>query len=438
MTRREAWALLEYLIRLPPEKKRLALIDLPPAALRRIAEEWFWQAHGGQREPKGDWRIWLNLAGRGFGKTRAGAEWTWARVREHPGARIALVGGKLDEVFKVMVKGPSGMIATAGSDEPAIWLPGDRTLRLPAGAEAYAYSAERPESLRGPEHDFAWCDELAKWRNADSTWDNLMLGLRRGERPRALVTTTPRAVPLLRRIRGLDKVAETGGRSDGNLHLAEQVLAAMKAAYGDTRFGRQELDGELIEDVEGALWPRQLIEARRAPPLSGELLRRVVIGVDPPASATGTCGISVCGLGGDTILYVLADASESGLSPNGWARAVAREAEHWGADRVVAEANHGGDMVREVLKAVAPGLPLKLVHASRGKVARAEPIAALFENREAKFAGRFPALEDELAGMTTGGAYQGPGISPDRADAMVWAMTELMPQGRREPRIVRL
>ncbi|HYI49644.1 MAG TPA: terminase family protein [Allosphingosinicella sp.] len=447
MTRKEAWALLRMLLSLPPEKRALALAELPQPALRTIAEEWFWQAHGGQREPKGDWRIWLSLAGRGFGKTRAGAEWVWARAREAPGARIALVGGTLGEVARVMVTGRSGLIATAGSDEAALWLPTARTLRFPSGAEAVAYSAAAPEALRGPEHEFAWCDELAKWApstssgrgRADATWDNLMLGLRGGERPRVLVTTTPRPVPLLRRIMGLEGLATTRGRSWDNVHLAREVLAGMDAAYGGTRLGRQELEGELIEDVEGALWTRAMIEACRVAGMgtvtSNCPLRRVVVGVDPPGTAAGTCGISVCGQGHDLTLYVLADASAGGLSPNGWARAVAKAAEEWGADRVVAEANHGGDMVREVLKAVAPGLPLKLVRASRGKSARAEPVAALFESGEAKFAGRFPELEDELAGMIAGGGYEGPGVSPDRADAMVWAMAELMPGGRREPKV---
>ena len=271
-----------------------------------------------------------------------------------------------------------------------------------------------------------------------------MLGLRRGERPRALVTTTPRPVPLLRRIRALAGLAETRGRSADNVHLCADFLAAMDQAYGGLRIGRQELDGELLGDVEGTLWPRGMIEDRRAAAVTAEEIQagdrpflRIVIGVDPPATAAGACGISVCGLGADGVRYVLADASENGLSPAGWAAAVARAARRWRADRVVAEANHGGDMVNEVLKAAAPGLPLRLVHASRGKVARAEPIAALFENGEAKFAGRFPALEDELAGLTAGGAYQGPGASPDRADAMVWAMTELIDRAR-EPRIAML
>jgi phage terminase large subunit-like protein len=346
MTRKEAWALLDELARMTPEERRLLLSRLPPAAFRTLAEEWFWRAHGGQREPvasagsgPGDWLTWLLRAGRGFGKTRAGAEWVWARVREAPNAQIALVGGNLGEVVRVMINGPSGLIATAGTGERALWVPTARTLRFASGAQAFAYSGERPDALRGPEHDFAWCDELAKWRHGDATWDNLMLGLRRGARPRTLVTTTPKAVPLLRRIRGLDRFVETLGTTRGNPHSVEAFVQAMDKAYGGTRLGRQELEGELIEDVEGALWPRALIEANRTEKRDCPAFLRVVVGVDPPASAAGTCGISVCALGEDGICYVLADASESGLSPEGWARSAARAAETWGADRVVAEAN---------------------------------------------------------------------------------------------------
>jgi phage terminase large subunit-like protein len=438
ISRREARAIMEFLLQLPPEDRALALRRLPPSALLTVAESWFWRGHRGQRARKGDWLTWLLRAGRGFGKTRAGAEWIWARVRQTPGARIALVGANLGEVGRIMVTGPSGLIATAGAGEGPRWLPSVRTLRFKNGAEAFAYSAERPDSLRGPEHDFAWCDELAKWRHADATWDNLALGMRRGEQPRVVVTTTPRAVPLLRRIRALERFSETHGTSFGNLHLPGAHLGAIEAAYGGTRLGRQELGGELIEDVEGALWPREMIEMSRVENRDCPSFRRVVVGVDPPASAAGTCGISVCALGEDGILYVLADASESGLSPDGWARSVARAAETWGPDRVVAEANNGGEMVASVLRGAAPSLPVKLVHASRGKVPRAEPVAAAFERGEAKFAGRFPALEDELAGMVTGGRYEGPGASPDRADAMVWAMTELMATPKAEPRIRRL
>jgi phage terminase large subunit-like protein len=309
-------------------------------------------------------------------------------------------------------------------------------------ALALPYSADAAEALRGPQHHYAWCDELAKWRHGDATWDNLMLGLRAGERPQVLVTTTPRAVPLLRRIRGLDGFVETRGTTGENVHLAPDFLADMEAAYGGSRLGRQELGGELIEDVAGSLWPRAVIEACRCDrpdpnpsPEREEFFRRIVVGVDPPATAAGTCGISVCGLGADGVIYVLADLSAAGLSPDGWARAVRAAAAAWGADRVIAEANQGGDMVRSVLKAAGAGLPVKLVRASRGKAARAEPVATLFENGEAKFAGCFPALEDELAGLTAGGDYAGPGPSPDRADAMVWALADLLLGTERRPSV---
>ena len=418
-----------------PERRERALRAMAPPALRGLIEEWGWNAYRGQLAPEGEWRVWLLIAGRGFGKTRAGSEWVLERIREaeEAGAEppsIALVGANLGEVERVMVAGPSGLVATAGTGERPLWQAGRRRLLFPGGAQALAYSAERPESLRGPQHHFAWCDELAKWRCGDATWDNLMFGLRAGERPRTLVTTTPRAVPLLRRIRGLEGAVRTHGRSRDNVATAAAALAAMEADYGGTRRGREELDGEWIEDVEGALWPWSLIEASRG---EAPELVRVVVGVDPPASADGVCGISVCGEGSDGRLYVLADASAGGLRPDGWAQAVARAAESWGADRVVAEANNGGDMVESVLRNVAPALPVRLVHASRGKVARAEPIAALFDRGIALFAGRFAELEEELAGMTQGGGFTG--RSPDRADAMVWALTELSPQPRAEPRI---
>jgi phage terminase large subunit-like protein len=419
------------------------LKGLPPRVLRGLVELWQWQAHGGQKEPKRDWTVWLLMAGRGFGKTRAGAEWVSARARELPDARIALIGGSRDEVAKVMVEGPSGLIRVARAGERPVWKPTLGTLRFTSGAQAFVYSAEAAEGLRGPEHHFAWADELAKWplRQADAAWDNLMMGLRLGARPRCVVTTTPRAVPLLKRVRSLGGTAETKGRTADNPHLPDAFVGWARDTYAGTRLGRQELDGELIEEVEGALISRALLEQARCPlsptplPQRGEgLFTRVVVGVDPPASAGGTCGIVVCAAAGDCVLHVLADASVSGASPERWARAVAVAAEAWGADRVIAEKNQGGDMVGSVLWTVEPSLPVKLVSASRGKVARAEPVAALFEAGRAKLAGCFPELEDELAGLMIGGGYVGPGRSPDRADAMVWAMTALMRRPA-EPRI---
>ncbi len=464
---------------------RTAFVKTLPRAVQEIVGAWAGQSRPGQRPPDGDWRIWLIMGGRGYGKTRAGAEWMLG-LAETPNLRLALVGPTEDEARSVMVEGPSGILACATDAERPAWEPSLGRLSWANGTRAFVYSAASPEALRGPEHDHAWCDELAKWPRAEAAWDNLMFGLRRGALPRVLATTTPRPTPLMRKLAGRGDVVLTRGRTADAALLAPAVVSHLTALYGGTRLGRQELDGELIDDVEGSLWPRDLIErcrvdlrfpspcrgegqlaegergegpaseprreraltlppgsAGRAPPspLQGEgFFRRVVVGVDPPASAEGdACGIVVCALLDDGTAQVVEDASVSGRSPEGWARAVAGAAHRWGADRVVAEGNQGGAMVASVLRGADIDLPLRMVHASVGKSARAEPVAALFERGAAKFAGAFPELEDELAGLIAGGGYEGPGRSPDRADAMVWAMTELMLGRRRaEPRIRRL
>jgi len=422
---------------LPAPDRRIALESLPEAARRVLAADWPSWAHPGQAPPDDEWRVWVMLAGRGFGKTRAGAEWVSAFARAHPEAAIALVGATPDEARAVMVEGRSGLLALARAEERGAmrWEPSRRRLTFASGAVAFLYSAANPESLRGPEHHLAWCDELAKWRRGQAAWDNLRLGLRLGERPRALVTTTPRVVPVLKRILALDGTVLTGGGTRANPHLPEDFIHAVEAAHGGTRFGRQELEGALLEDVEGALWPREMMERCKVQvgTVAGNC-PRVMVGVDPPASESGTCGIVVCGMDRDGIAYVLADCSAGGLSPEGWARKVAQAAEAWGAHRVVAERNNGGEMVASVLRGADAGLPVILVHAADGKAARAEPVAVLFEAGKAKFAGAFPALEDELAGFTPAG-WRGAGASPDRADAMIWAMTELAVKPRREPRI---
>jgi phage terminase large subunit-like protein len=368
------------------------------------------------------------MAGRGFGKTRAGAEWVSARARAEPRARIALVGTTLDDVVKVMIEGESGLLATARTGEAVRWRPSRGELLFPSGATAFAYSSERPDKLRGPQHHFAWCDELASWNHAEACWDNLMLGLRLGARPRAVATTTPKPVPLLKRIRAMPGGEVTGGRTCQNPDLPEPFTALVHELYANTPLGRQELDGELIEEAPGSLWPRPLIERCRVPPpgADGPTLREVAIGVDPPASGHGVCGIVAAGVDHSGIGYVLADHSVAGLSPEGWARRVAEAAEAHRADVVVVETNQGGEMVTSLLRSIEASLPVKAVQARFSKATRAGPVAIRFESGKAKFAGRFPDLEDQLAGMIQGGGYEGPGRSPDRADAMVWALTELL------------
>nr|WP_237219869.1 terminase family protein [Sphingomonas arenae] len=419
-------------------EKRVGLwLQLPPEERCGLAFRWDWQALDRQLEPEGDWRVWLMLAGRGFGKTRAGAEWVLEQVRRTPGARIALVGGNLDEAARVMVEGESGLLACAPPNDLPDWKPGKHELRFSNGAVAQLFSGADGNRLRGPQHHFAWADELGKWSDAKPTWDNLMMGLRLGDCPRVVVTTTPGNTELLGEIQKLSGTRTTGGRTRENYHLPSAFLETMEEAYAGTRLARQELDGEVLGEAEGALWRRATLEDCRVGALSQESITRVVIGVDPPAGDRGdACGIVVCARLADQTAAVLADCSVEREGPEGWARRVGEAAAGWGADRVIAEANNGGAMVEQVLRAADCGLPVRRAWASRGKAARAEPIATLFEAGRVKLAGMFPKLEDELTQLTVGG-YQGHG-SPDRADAMVWALSELMLQGAGAPRVRRL
>lgn len=417
-------ALITRIARLDADD-RAAMLDIVGAReFELFSDAWCIWARPEQLPPPWHWQVWMMMAGRGFGKTRAGAEWVH-HVAQNPLARIALVAATEDEARHVMVEGPSGILSCGAIDTMPAWEASRGQLRWANGARALIYSAANPESMRGPEHSHAWCDEIAKWPKGQAAWDNLRMGLRQGRRPQMVVTTTPRPTALMRRILAMDGLALTRGRTVDNVHLPEPYQREIMATYAGTRLGRQELDGELIEELEGALWTRDVIEGCRVqtvPPL-----RRIVIGVDPPAKAGGdACGIVVVGLGADDCAYVIEDASVRGKSPEGWAAVVADAAHRHGADRVVAEANNGGDMVASVLRAADTGLPVKLVHASRGKVARAEPVAVLYEAGRVKHIGAFPELEDELCGLISGGGYEGPGRSPDRADALVWAVTELM------------
>lgn len=430
-------ALVAELASYPPEHQDRLLRSLSRAVLRTLQDYWPLWAHPGQVAPPGDWRVWLIRAGRGFGKTRAGAEWVSEIARTNKDARIALVGATIDDVRRVMIEGEAGLLKVAQSGEMIGYHRAAGEVHFASGAVAAVFSAAAPEALRGPEHSAAWCDELAKWRYGDAAWDNLMLTMRGRVDARTLVTTTPRPVALLRRIMASKDTVETRGSSHDNPHLPESFLEAIEAQYGGTRLGRQEIAGELIDDVVGALWSRSMLEACRV--AAAPALVRTVVAVDPPASVDGdACGIIAVGLGADGRGYVVEDASVAGLSPEGWARAVARCAERHQADRVIAEKNQGGNMVASVLRAADAALPLALVHASESKSKRAEPVATLYEAGKVSHVGAFPDLEDELCGFVIGGGYDGPGRSPDRADALVWALEELLLKKRKAARVLQL
>jgi phage terminase large subunit-like protein len=423
------------------------LATAPTKARRRLADRltqrerndfeylWDYRARPEQLPPPGLWRIWMIMAGRGFGKSRAGAEWVRMIAESHPGARIALVSSSLAEARAVMVEGESGLLAIFPPEKRPRFEPSLHRIRFRNGATAQLFSAAEPESLRGPQHSHAWCDEIGKWplshERATRCWDNLLLGLRLGDDPRIAVTTTPRAVPLVQRLvaqhrAGTDVAISQGSTTANAANLPARFLEAIASEFGGTKLARQEIGGELLDDVEGALWTRSMLEeAREHGPVPGAV--RMVVAVDPPTSAHGDeCGIIVASLGADGIARVLADCSATGAAPAEWAQRVADAAREWKADRVVAEANQGGAMVESVLRAADHTLPIKLVHASRGKVARAEPVAALYAAGRVRHCGMFARLEDQLCGLLVGGSYAGPGRSPDRADALVWGLSELM------------
>ncbi len=374
--------------------------------------------------PDTDWTAWLILGGRGAGKTRAGAEWIRQQARDP--IRIALVGETLADVRDVMVEGPSGLLAIAPPRERPNWIASKRRVEWPSGAVALAFSSEDPEALRGHQAHAAWGDEFAKWRHMEETWDMLQFGLRLGEMPRQVITTTPRPVPALKRLM-LDPatcVSRAATRANA-ANLAPGFLSAIVRRYEGTRLGRQELDAELLEDNPRALWQRPMIDkARMASPPQ---LRRIVVAVDPPATSSqhaDECGIVVAGRGGDGEAYILADRSAGGLSPARWARRVADAYHAYEADRIVAEANQGGEMVEAVIRQVDQSLPVTLVRATRGKAIRAEPVAALYEQGRIHHIGILARLEDQLCEFDPS-APSASG-SPDRLDALVWALTHLM------------
>ncbi|MGI9395456.1 MAG: DNA-packaging protein [Boseongicola sp.] len=402
-----------------------------------------------QLAPEGSWRTWVILGGRGAGKTRAGAEWVRAEVEgsgpNDPGRsrRVALIAETYDQARDVMVFGDSGILACTPPDRMPKWIASRRLLVWPNGAQAELYSSSDFEGLRGPQFDAAWSDETAKWPRGEDAWDMLQFALRLGEHPRQVVTTTPRDVPVLKRILGMDTTVTTHASTwENRVNLASSFLEDIEAQYGGSRLGRQELEGILVDSIDGALWSSGILaEVETADECD---LDRVVVAVDPPVTSnigSDECGIVVAGVrmrGAPQFweAVVLEDASISAASPLEWAEAAVAAAHRHGAERLVAEVNQGGDLVETMLRQVEPMLPYKSVHASRGKAARAEPVAALYEQGRVRHVKGLGDLEDQMRLMSLRG-YAGKG-SPDRVDALVWALTELMLEPAaawRQPRV---
>lgn len=392
--------------------------------LREYASRWSFLAHKGQRPPDGDWFCYLMRSGRGGGKTRAGSEWILQRVREGY-KNIALVGANSADVRDIMIElGESSIMKVARPEERPTYEPSKRRLTFPNGAVAVAFSDDTPDQLRGPQHDTAWVDELAKFKNPQQTWDNLMMGLRLGKKPQVFVTTTPRPIPLLKKIiadpHTIDVRFSTYANAD---NLSSQFLERIKTMYEGTRLGRQELDGEILDDNPGALWQRSVIENMRVS--TAPSMYRIVVGVDPAVSSgegADETGIIAAGATTAGEYYVLADNSLKG-TPNAWAWAVSKTFHATKADRVIGETNNGGELIEANLRTVDRQISYRAVHASRGKVIRAEPIASLYEQGKVHHVGTFPQLEDQMCEWTPGDP------SPDRMDALVWALTELSGRG---------
>ena len=407
------------------------LATLTERELMLIVHDWRLWARPEQLPPLGEWTTWLLVGGRGSGKTRAGAEWVRDLAQQGIGP-IALVGETIAEAEAVMVEGESGLLRVTPPGERPVKR--GQKLVFPSGAEAQLFGATRPEHLRGPQFAAAWCDELGKWPKAEATWDMLQFGLRLGRDPRQLVTTTPRDTALLRRLlkeKGTVKTLMPTAANRAN--LAESFFRAVVARYEGTVLGRQELDGEFVTERPGALWTRADIRLGPEP----EGLERIVVALDPPVTGNATsdrCGLVVAGRMGDRA-HVLADLSFGPARPDDWAGRAIAAFRAFSADCLVAEVNQGGDLVARVLAEIDPDVPVRQVRATRGKWVRAEPVAALYARGRVLHVPGLAALEDEMCAFGPDGRAEG--HSPDRVDALVWALTELMLDAPR-PRLSRL
>jgi phage terminase large subunit-like protein len=415
------------LLALSRDERARLLGDLTPRECAELFHDWTLWARPEQAPPPGDWIVWLILAGRGAGKTRAGAEAVRLWSRSFPS--VNLIGPTADDVRDVMVLGDSGVLNCCRKEERPRYLASAARLEWPNGATSLLFSAEEPDRLRGKQHMKLWCDELAAWRRPDA-FDQAMFGLRLGDRPQMVVTTTPRPTRIIKSLAaGRDTIVTRGSTFDNKGHLAKAFLQRIAKRYEGRAIGRQELFAEIVEETPGALWTRALIERQRiSPEAAPREFSEVVVAVDPPARSGGNadaCGLVVAGKVSDGRLYVLADLTTQGDSPATWAARVGSAYRGFSANRVVAEVNNGGDMVAEVLRQAEPQLPVRSVHATRGKFLRAEPVAAAYERGLVFHAGVFEKLEDQLCALTPDYDRRA-GNSPDRADALVWAIADLI------------
>lgn len=425
----ESRSLGAQLATLPAAERAAFLASLDAEELAALEYAWEVWARPSQLEPPGDWSVWLICAGRGYGKTRCAAETVRKWVESGRCKRLALVARTAADVRDVVVEGESGILAISPPWCRPTWEPTKRRLTWPNGAVASTFSAEDPDILRGPQFDGAWADEIATWRY-EETWTNLLMGLRLGAHPRVVVSTTPRPTKLMRSLMADSATIVTRGATKENqANLAPTFLAQQLARYAGTRLARQELEGELLEEAEGALWGRDGLDAQRVRPGDVPELVRVVVAVDPATTSkadSDETGIVVAGVAGNGNAYVLDDLSGR-YSPDGWAKRAVLAFEKHRADRIVLETNQGGDMVVQTIRTVMPNAPLRRVSASRGKRVRAEPVAALYEQGRVFHVGALPELEDQMVcwDASTGAP------SPDRVDALVWALTDLAVTGRR-------
>jgi len=413
---------------LPASEQIRRINELTDEEAEALLYDWGWHARPSQIAPPDPWIVWLILAGRGFGKTRTGAEQVRIWVKKYP--FVNLIGATSDDARDIMIEGESGILAICPNDERPKYLSQKRQLIWPNGAKSLIFTADEPERLRGKQHMKLWADELAAWRYPEA-WDQASLGLRLGDNPQAVVTTTPKPTKLVKElVADPTTVITRGSTYDNTANLADAFIQKVVKKYEGTRLGRQELNADILDDNPGALWKRSKIDALRVK--TAPQMKRIVVALDPAATKNANSdetGLVVCGLGTDNHGYVLADLTLRG-SPEEWGRAAVHAYRLHGADRIIGETNNGGEMVAHVIRTVDRLVPFKAVHASRGKITRAEPISALYEQDRCHHVGAFPALEDQMCEYDPKTAK----YSPDRMDALVWAFTELF-NGASEPRI---